>query len=345
MRTKEVLDLVGFKQREIEWLQETGVIDKPQKNKYGHFEYTEKDVDKIWIVKFFREVGYKNEEIKDILSSKEYDENVALNDLICKLELKIEKLENFITVAKSIRDNGKSIVTTRYSFSFIEDINFDSTISLLGMMYRALRNIKKENYELISTQEVDKNLLIEHILNFIELCNSEVSIESSKVQSSIKKIHKLYANGNMDLMSDFFDFISIFSPESDLSLGIDEKYGKGKSKFIYDSLKYYCQNNFGETDKKFIKVAIELINLCSMGYEIGSDEVQRQVKKLHNVFNSIIVTSYRGQIELLKSISKMLGSREFFMVLEDEVAEEIFCYFSKAIEFYVNNLEKKEELL
>lgn len=347
MRTKEMLKMVGFKQREIEWLQDKGIISKPQKNKYGHFEYTNEDVDQIWIVKFFKEVGYSNNEIKDILSSKEYNEKATLDDLIDKLELKIEKLENLITVAKSIKDNNESIIATKYRFPLMEDLDFNISIFLQGLTMRGLEDFVQNSSESVLTTKKDTKLLIETltecIFKIIELCNDEESIDSLEVQNNVKKIHSVYSNIFTDSMMLFSNFIIIFAPGSNLFSIINEKYGKEKSKFLYDSLKYYCQNNSTETDKKFREVFMEIINLCTKEYKANSNEVQRQVKIVHDVIYDLGVTTYEGEIELLKLMGKVFGNKEILIGLDDEFEKEIYYYFSTAFEIYVDNLEMKEK--
>lgn len=348
MRTKEILKLVGFKQREIEWLQEKGIINKPQKNKYGHFEYTDEDVDQIWIVKFFKEVGYSNKEIKDILASKEYNEKATLDDLIDKLELKIKRLENLIVVAKSIKDNNESIVTTKYKAPLMNDFNFNTMIALQSLAERSLKDFVSTNSESVSITKDIKPLidtLKECISKIIKLCIDGESISSLEVQNNVEKIHSAYSKIFTDSMFLFSNFITIFAPGTEFSLSIDEKLGKEKSKFLYDGLTYYCQNNFLETDKEFVEAFMEIINLFNKEYRVDSNEVQAQVKVIHDVFSNLAMITYEDEIELLKFIGNVFENKEIIMEADDENEKEFYCYFSNAIKIYINNLKNKEDLL
>lgn len=343
MRTKEMLKLVGFKQREIEWLQEKGIVDKPTPNKYGHFEYTDDEVNQIWIVKFFKEVGYSNKEIKDILKSEEYNEKKALDDLIEKLELKIEKLENLITIAKSIRDSNENIIKTKFSFPLFDNLDFDSSITLLGAIERNTNYEKLEaSFEPISISEDDYETFVDSIIKISKLCDEGKNVASQEVQNNIKGIHKVYEKLISDSILFFSGCIIDFAPKGELALEIDEECGEGKSKFIYDSLRYYCQNTLSETDKKLLEVINKIENLAKEKYKTNSKEVQEQVKIIHEIFNNFKGFSYTAKLELLGNFGKVFGSKGFITEFDMGRKKGIFWFVSRAIEIYINNLQEEE---
>lgn len=63
----EVEKIVGLNRRVIQEYESKGVAIKPtHKNKYGYLLYDTPEIERLWQLKFYRELGYRIPEIEEI---------------------------------------------------------------------------------------------------------------------------------------------------------------------------------------------------------------------------------------------------------------------------------------
>lgn len=70
----EVSKLVGLSRRMIQEYESSGLAKTPTtKNKYGHLLYSDDDIDKLWQLRFYKELGYKKGDIEKIFTDKNFN--------------------------------------------------------------------------------------------------------------------------------------------------------------------------------------------------------------------------------------------------------------------------------
>ena len=85
--------LIGFEKKKL----------MPE-NKGGLYrEYTEEDIDRIWIIRLLQGMGYTLNEIKQISEDEEFDFEMSLGKKIKQLEKKKEDVERHLGYAKYIK--------------------------------------------------------------------------------------------------------------------------------------------------------------------------------------------------------------------------------------------------
>ena len=63
----EVEKIVGLKRRAIQEYEDAGLANKPtHKNKYGYLLYDTPEIERLWQLKFYKELGYNITKIKEI---------------------------------------------------------------------------------------------------------------------------------------------------------------------------------------------------------------------------------------------------------------------------------------
>lgn len=61
----EVVDLVDMTRRVIQEYEKAGLAKTPTTtNKYGHLQYDESAIERLWQIRFYRELGYNKEQIE-----------------------------------------------------------------------------------------------------------------------------------------------------------------------------------------------------------------------------------------------------------------------------------------
>lgn len=121
--------LAGVSTRTLRYYDEFGLLSPTRMSSNGYRIYGQKEIDRLQQILFYRELDVPLEEIKNILSSKDFDGQEALEshltDLLAKrkqLDLLIANVEKTIEAAK-----GKTIMSDQEKFEgFIQKLVDDN---------------------------------------------------------------------------------------------------------------------------------------------------------------------------------------------------------------------------
>ena len=82
-------DIVGLTVRMIQEYEKYGVAIKPtERNKYGYLMYDDDAIDRLWQIRFYRELGYDKKAIKAVFDDPCYDFSTTLETQVKQLEQK-----------------------------------------------------------------------------------------------------------------------------------------------------------------------------------------------------------------------------------------------------------------
>ncbi|GAA4834491.1 MerR family transcriptional regulator [Paenibacillus vulneris] len=103
-KTKEVADLAGISVRTLHHYDEIGLLSPDSVNEAGYRTYTDRELERLQQILFFREIGFSLKEIKDILDHPHFDRKEALESHRELLLEKRRRLDSIIeTVHKTIQ--------------------------------------------------------------------------------------------------------------------------------------------------------------------------------------------------------------------------------------------------
>lgn len=123
---QEVSKMVGMSRRVIQEYEKAGTAIKPQnKSDHGYLRYNEEEIERLWQIRFYRELGYNKREIKAIFDNPEFDKRKALETQIELLVKKKEELDFLIDKAKGLKDIGISPIAIRFDVQWTKDIPYD----------------------------------------------------------------------------------------------------------------------------------------------------------------------------------------------------------------------------
>lgn len=99
MKINEISCLTGLTVKTLHHFDTIGLLS-PNRNINGYRNYNESDIIKLQTILFFRELDFPLKRIKEILSSKSFNLNEALEDQIKLLEIKQKRINSIIELAK-----------------------------------------------------------------------------------------------------------------------------------------------------------------------------------------------------------------------------------------------------
>ncbi len=153
-KLKEVSKATGLSRRMIQEYEKSGLLNKPEsKNKYGHLQYDESEMMRLWQLCFYKELGYDHNKIKEIETSQDIsDSEQRLEEAIALLEKKKERLDNLIRIANMMKD-------TEASYEFIcnmaqdeEVCDYEDTFDTLCVMAKGYEQLMKLDDDILSEE-------------------------------------------------------------------------------------------------------------------------------------------------------------------------------------------------
>ena len=143
---KKLADLSGVSVRTLHWYDEQGLLKPAYYGDENRYRYYEKEqLLTLQQILFFRNLGFKLEEIKEIIHSQDFDKISALKNHEIKLKKRIENTKKLInTIKETIKDlTGEEKMTDASMY-----IGFQEWISGDG----------KDSYHIIKKDDIAKDL-------------------------------------------------------------------------------------------------------------------------------------------------------------------------------------------
>lgn len=103
--------LAGISTRTLRYYDEIGILKPARINSSGYRIYGQKEVDLLQQIMFYREMGVNLDTIKDIISSKDFDELEALNHHLTKLLAQKQQLELLIDNVTKTMEYKKGMIS------------------------------------------------------------------------------------------------------------------------------------------------------------------------------------------------------------------------------------------
>ncbi len=103
MTVNEVSKLTGVSIRTLQYYDKIGLLHPAKYTEAGYRLYDEAALETLQQILLFRELEFPLKDIKEIISSPDFDRSKALEQQIELLTLKKEHIENLIDLAKGIK--------------------------------------------------------------------------------------------------------------------------------------------------------------------------------------------------------------------------------------------------
>ena len=107
MTVHEVSKLTGVSIRALQYYDKIGLLKPTGYTQSGYRLYDDTALETLQQILLFRELEFPLKEIKEIISSADFDREKALEQQITLLTMKKEHLENLISLAREIRYKGE----------------------------------------------------------------------------------------------------------------------------------------------------------------------------------------------------------------------------------------------
>ena len=337
----EVAKITGLSRRVIQEYENAGLAIKPKnKNKYGHLLYDTEELERLWQLRFYKELGYDKTKIRSVMEDSVDDRQKEMERVIESLIEKREKIDNLIAIAQVMQETGICFNSLKSIVNEDDNLCFDDIFNILGTAFNISQPTANRDYifeDKLTEEDIDTaTTLFEQVMKF---CESGKDVCSEEVQKIIGSMHEIAANIFSRSILIFRWVTLCFAPDSEVAADIDTDYGEGKATYFYNALQYYCSINAGnEVDKELINAIENIEKLGKEKYRTDSKEVQLEVKKIHHFWNEINILSEKEKLDILRNTGELYGSKAYINAVDNGAKRGISWFISRAIQIYCDRL-------
>ncbi len=227
---RHVLQRIGSAKGQKEPLLPPTLIDETS----GYWYYDDAAIEKLWLIKLFRELGCTFRQIQEILNSPDFDQREWFGKQIELLEKKKEHIDKLIHVAEIIHTSG--MLPTE-----IDNVKDYSIDEYLEYTKNKFDSISKENMQRVGKIFGDANF--NNVLNKIYATwQAGAHPQDTEVQNLVKNAYQIFNTIAKTTSSNGFEmFGKMMISNGVFSFKMDEAKGKGSSKFVGESIKIYLK--------------------------------------------------------------------------------------------------------
>ena len=104
-KIKEVIELSGLSRRTLQYYDDTGLMDN-KRTAENYRLYGEKELQQLWEIILYKEMGFRLDEIRKLLNSEEGDKRNLLKKRAGSIEQKISELQRILDFIEKAADYG-----------------------------------------------------------------------------------------------------------------------------------------------------------------------------------------------------------------------------------------------
>lgn len=240
MRTvNEVSKLAGVSIRTLQYYDKIGLLKPTEYTESGYRLYDDTALEKLQQILLFRELEFPLKEIKEIITSPDFDKKKALEQQITLLTMKKEHLENLINFARGIQWIGVKTM----DFTVFDTKKIDEYAKQAKEQWGKSPEYKEfEQKSAKRTKEEDEIIMKEFMQIFAEFGEmKDTEPGATKAQNQVKTLHE-YINRNFYACSKdiLFQLGEMYNGGGEFTVNIDKMGGAGTAEFTAEAIRIYC---------------------------------------------------------------------------------------------------------
>ena len=240
MTVNEVSKLTGVSIRTLQYYDKIGLLHPAKYTEAGYRLYDDAALETLQQILLFRELEFPLKDIKEIISSPDFDRSKALEQQIELLTLKKEHIENLIDLAKGIKLLG----VRKLKFEAFDTSKIDEYAAQAKAYWGKTPAYKEfEEKSRGRTKEEDKKIyqgMIDIFGEFGQIRNTEPS--SKDAQALVKKLQDYITEHMYTCTKKILSSLGkMYAGGGDFTKNIDSYGGEGTAEFTSQAIEIYCR--------------------------------------------------------------------------------------------------------
>ncbi|OUS76529.1 MerR family transcriptional regulator [Paenibacillus sp. MY03] len=247
MKVKEVADLTGISVRTLHHYDEIGLLVPDGTTEAGYRDYSERNLELLQQILFFRELGFSLKKIKEIVTSKSFDRLEALERHREMLNEKRSQLEQLLrTVEQTIRHAKGEVTMTNEEkfkgFDFGSNPYEQEARERWGDKAVDESNAKMEKLKQDGKMQAFQDEMNELYRKLASVRHDDPSSEAS--QEAIGQWFTLLNQMGSYSLEAFKGLGQMYVDDARFTRNIDQ-FGEGLALFMRDAMAYYSDSRLG----------------------------------------------------------------------------------------------------
>ena len=240
MTVNEVSKLTGVSIRTLQYYDKIGLLHPAKYTEAGYRLYDDAALETLQQILLFRELEFPLKEIKEIISSPDFDRSKALGQQIELLKLKKEHIENLIELAEGIKLLG----VRNLKFDAFDTRKIDEYAAQAKASWGQTPAYKEyEEKAKGRTKEEDKKIyqgMIDIFAEFGAIRKSDPA--SGEAQALVKKLQDYITEHMYTCTNEILSGLGkMYAGGGDFTKNIDSFGGEGTAEFASKAIEYYCR--------------------------------------------------------------------------------------------------------
>lgn len=192
----EASRITGIIPQRINDYEKAGLLEKPTtRNKYKYRQYGDKEIVRLWQIRFYKELGYTIPQMKKVFSDPAYRPEVDLAEQIRLLEEKKRKIEALLLQAKAMQQSGLDLAVAYEVVPGVSHFTYDEAAKYAFPIWSkailaAVKDAKAEEEEGENDSDDESFEVLDGVL---ELLESGCDPSDSVVQARLRALKQRHA--------------------------------------------------------------------------------------------------------------------------------------------------------
>ena len=239
MTVHEVSKLTGVSIRTLQYYDKIGLLKPTGYTQSGYRLYDDTALETLQQILLFRELEFPLKEIKEIISSADFDREKALEQQITLLTMKKEHLENLISLAREIRYKGEQTM----DFSAFDTSKIDEYARRAKEQWGNTAEYKESEEKAKGrTKEEEKDVMVQFMQIFTEFgAIKDQAPDGAEAQSQGKKLQDYITKHFYQCSNEILSGLGqMYAADGEFKENIDRAGGEGTAVFVSDAICCFC---------------------------------------------------------------------------------------------------------
>ena len=239
-RVNEVSKLTGVSIRTLQYYDRIGLLHPAKYTEAGYRLYDDAALETLQQILLFRELEFPLKDIKEIISSPDFDRRKALDQQIELLRLKKEHIENLIDLAREIKLSGVKKLT----FDAFDTKKIDEYAAQAKASWGTTPAYKEfEEKSKGRTKEEDKKIyqgMIDLFAQFGQIRDTDPA--SGEAQALVKKLQDHITEHMYTCTKEILSGLGkMYAAGGEFTQNIDSYGGEGTAEFASRAIEIFCK--------------------------------------------------------------------------------------------------------
>lgn len=240
MTVHEVSKLTGVSIRTLQYYDKIGLMKPTGYTQSGYRLYDDTAMETLQQILLFRELEFPLKEIKEIISSADFDREKALEQQITLLTMKKEYLEDLIGLAREIRYKGEQTM----DFSAFDTSKIEEYRGRAKEQWGNTAEYKESEEKAKGrTKEEEKDVMVQFMQIFTEFGTiKDQAPDGAEVQSQVKKLQNYISDHFYQCSDEVLSGLGqMYAADGEFKENIDRAGGEGTAVFVSDAIRCFCK--------------------------------------------------------------------------------------------------------